>query len=154
AAGGVGEVAVVVIVDSQTFGVGKRPVTGDVIGVVGHCGPWMSVGRDVPIAVQVVEQDELVGQLVVVRRDLLAAHHEALVAVAAGNVAENLVVSAVFVDDVQDVLDGRAFPRLRGNGRLAGAGRGAQQFVGVGAVAVDLIGVFLELLLVGEVDDR
>ena len=52
------------------LGVGQGPVPGDVVGVVGHRRPGVAVGRDVAVAVEVVEQHELLGQLVVVGRDL------------------------------------------------------------------------------------
>ena len=107
ARGGVGQVAVVVVVDSGPARVGQGPVAGDVIGVVGHRRPGMAVGRDVPVAVQVVQQHELLGQLVMVGRHVAAEHHQRRVAVAPGQVAEDLVVGAVLLDDVEDVLDRR-----------------------------------------------
>ena len=97
---GVGEVAVVVVVDARAARVGQGPVPGDVVGVVRHRRPGVAVGRDVAVAVEVVEQDELLGQLVVVGRDLAAEHHQRRVAVAPGDVAEDLVVGPVLLDDV------------------------------------------------------
>ena len=61
ARGGFRQVAVVVVVDPGPPRVGQGPVAGEVVGVVGHRRPGVAVGRDVAVAVEVVEQDELLG---------------------------------------------------------------------------------------------
>src|SRR5437773_1737654 len=66
AARGAGKIAIVVIVNALALGVSKRPVASDVVGVVGHRGPRMAVSRDVAVAIEVVEQDEFVDELMVV----------------------------------------------------------------------------------------
>ncbi len=104
---GIREVAVVVVVNPGAARVGQGPVAGDVVGVVGHRRPGMAVGRDVSVAVEVVEQHELLGQLVVVGRHVAPEHHQRRVAVASGHVAEDLVVGAILLDDVEHVLDRR-----------------------------------------------
>ena len=111
AARGIGQVAVVVVVDPRPPRVGESPVAGDVIGVVGHRRPGMAVGRDVAVAVEVVEQHELLGQLVMVGRHLAAEHDQRRIAVAARQVAEDLIVGAILLDDVDDVLDRRGIAR-------------------------------------------
>src|SRR5271168_3875830 len=65
----------------------------------------MSVAGNFSAVVEIVEHAELRGQLVLVGRDLGAVHGEGGVAVANPQVAENLIVGAVFFYDVDDVLD-------------------------------------------------
>ena len=67
----------------------------------------MAVGAEHAAAIEVVEQHELVDQLVMVGRHLLAEDAQIGVAVAPLHVAEHLVVGAVLLDDVQHVLDRR-----------------------------------------------
>ena len=69
-------------------------------------GPLVAVGRHHAVAVVVVQQDKLLGQGVVVGRDPPTVVAELRVAVALGKVAEDLVVGAIFLDDIDDVLDG------------------------------------------------
>ena len=78
-----------------------------------------------PRAIGVVEQHELAHHLVLVRRDLLAEDAEVRVAVALLHIAEDLVVGAVLLDDVDDVLEDARLADALGHGtrRLAGARR-------------------------------
>ena len=102
----------------------RRPVLLDVVGGVGGVGPLVAVGAHFAVAVEVVEQHELLGDGVVVGRDLAAEQAQARVAVALGDIAEDLVVGAVLLDDVDDVLDGRAGAHLaRDDGGGAAAAR-------------------------------
>jgi hypothetical protein len=57
------------------------------------------------VDVEVVEQHELAGERVRVRRDLLSEQGQVRVAVPLRQVAQDLVVGAVLADDVEDVLD-------------------------------------------------
>ena len=97
------------------FGVADHPAALFVIGGHGGVAPTVAVHADLAVAVEVVEQDEIAGELVVVGRDLFAIHANARVAVASGfaggvfEVAEDLVVGAVLLDDVENVFD-RAGP--------------------------------------------
>src|SRR5438093_20228 len=50
-----GQVALVIIIDTRTPGVGQVPVAADVIGVVGHGGPGMAVTRDLAVAIEIVQ---------------------------------------------------------------------------------------------------
>ena len=82
------------------------------------------------------------GQGVLVRRDLLAGNmHQFWIAVAFFHVTEDLIVGAVFLDDVQDVLEDRRFAvPLRNGHRLGVEPRFFQavQAVGEAIVGVDL----------------
>ena len=75
-------------------------------------------------AISVVEQDEFARHLVLVRGDGFAEGAEVGIAVAFFEVAEHLVVRAVFFDDINDVLEhrGLAGPFGHRSRRLAGAG--------------------------------
>src|SRR5205085_819372 len=77
----------------------------------------------------------------------------------AGDGAEDLVVGAVLLDDVDDELDRRGIANFRGDRGLALGGSGGEELVGVGAVLIDLVGVLGELFLAGifvtgDINDR
>ena len=76
----------------------------------------MAVGADIGADIEVVEQHEVIGDLVMIGRDVLAEEHQRRVAIALLDIAENLVVGAVFLHDVDDVLDGRGIGGTRGHG--------------------------------------
>ena len=65
----------------------------------------MPVGGDFALDIKVIEQHELAGQGVMVRRDRVGEEAQVRVAVAFLDVAEDLVVGAVLFDDVEYVLD-------------------------------------------------
>ena len=67
----------------------------------------MAVRAENAGAIGVIEQHELAHHLVLVRRDALAEDAERGVAVAFLDVTEDLVVGAVFLDDVEDVFEDR-----------------------------------------------
>src|SRR5260370_30485133 len=75
----------------------------------------MAVHADLAIAVEIVEQHELPGELVVIGGDFLAEDGEARVAVALTEISQHLVVRAIFLDDVEHVLDGRPNADVAGN---------------------------------------
>ena len=58
-----------------------------------------------------------------VRRDVLAEHHERRLAIAARQIAEQLIVGAILLDDVDDVLDERRDRRLAAEPAAGAAGR-------------------------------
>ena len=74
----------------------------------------MAVPRNLAVAIQVVEQHELAGELVVVGRHLLAEHHELGIAVPFFDVAEHLIVGAILFDDVNHVFDRAGSPTRLG----------------------------------------
>jgi hypothetical protein len=59
----------------------------------------MAVERDCAAGIEVVEENEMLGQGVMIRCNIAAVHDELLVSIAFRNVAENLDVGAVFLDD-------------------------------------------------------
>ncbi len=101
----------------------------------------MAVHADLAIAVQIIEQHELPGQPVVIRGDFLAENGEPRVAVALTEIAQHLVVGAIFLDDVEHVLDGRPNADVAGNnsGRRRSLG-GYQLIVVVRRIIVYLFG--------------
>ena len=92
----------------------------EIRGICPH-RPLVAVGADLTLDVKVVEEHELSGQSVVVRRDGLGEQADVGFAVAFFHVAEYLVVGAVFLDDVDDILDRRRVADLGGD-RMSGAG--------------------------------
>ena len=72
----------------------------------------MPIGRDFAFDVGVVEQHELFRELVVVRCNRFGEQAQAAFAVALWEVAEDLIVGAIFLDDVDDVLDRRSVAEL------------------------------------------
>ncbi len=69
----------------------------------------MAVGAQNAGAVDVVEQHKVTDELVLVRRHALAEDAEARIAVAGWHIAQHLVVAAVFLDDIDDVLEHARF---------------------------------------------
>ena len=101
--------------------VGDGPELFVEVGGVGGVGPGVAVDADFAVAEEVIEQDELFGELVMVGRDLAAEDGEAGVAVTLLEIAEDLVVSPVFLDDVDDVFNGRADAFATVNSRVTSA---------------------------------
>src|ERR1700691_2650358 len=66
----------------------------------------MTVAGNLSTVVEIVEHAELQCQFVLVRSDVGAVHGERGGAVAGFHVSQNLVVGAIFFDDVNNVLDG------------------------------------------------
>ena len=130
--GGLEQVPFRRIGDAAVAAVAERPDPLDEVAGVGPHRPFVPVGADLALDVEVVEQHELAGQGVVVGRDRLGEQADARLAVALGHVAEDLVVGAVLLDDVDDVLDRRGVADLRGD-RVAGRGAGAADAVGIAA---------------------
>src|SRR5688572_20550442 len=81
----------------------------------------MSVTRIATRRVKVIEQDELGCALPVIRRHTLPEHHQRRLAIALRQIAEELIVGAVLLDDVDPVLDER---------RIAGTLRHGQRCAG------------------------
>jgi hypothetical protein len=84
--------------------------------------------------VVVVEQGELLGQRVMIRRHIASEFHDGRIAIALRHVAEHLIGGAIFLDDVEDVLDRRA---------LSGMHRNAMRrpLVAIPVVSAPIIGV-------------
>ena len=151
---GLREVGVVIVVDAFAVRVGEVPIAGHVVGVVGHRRPGMAVARDLPVAVEVVQQHILAGQLVMVGRHLFTKHHQAGVAIPFLDVAKHLVVGAVLLDDVNHVADRAGVADATGDDGFLFRRRAYQRLIRVGAVRVDLGRVFCQLRLVGNRHDR
>src|SRR5438874_12191570 len=94
------------------FGVRGDPGTLGVIGGDGGITPTVSVHADLPVAIEVVQQDVLAGELMVIGRDVVTVDGEIGITITrrlAGGItkiAEDLVVGAVLFDDIEDRFDG------------------------------------------------
>ena len=129
----------------------------EVIGPEGCRRPLVAVGAQNAAAVGVVEKSELADELVLVGGDLLAEDAQGGIAVPRGDVAQDLVVGPVLLDDVDDVLENARLsdPLGDGPGRLAGARLG--QGLGYPPAAVILLddpGQLPEVLLPRFGEDR
>ena len=76
----------------------------------------MAVGAEDAGAIRIVEQHKIPDQLMLVGRDLLAKCAERRRAVALREIAQNLIVGAVFLDDIHDVLEDAGLADTLGNG--------------------------------------
>ncbi len=122
--------------------VAQRPRALREIGRVGRRRPGLAVLRHFAAAIQVVEQHELLGQRVLVRRDVAAEQRQARIAVALLEIAEHLIVGAVLFHDEQDVLDRRAARRPSWESRWPPpASDVLEQRVAIARVVVDLFRV-------------
>src|SRR5439155_4488636 len=81
---------------------------GFFVVVAGNCRgrPIVPIARDLAAVIEVVEHTELQSELVFVGGDVRAVHSERWVAVADFQVAEDLIIGAIFLDHVYDVADG------------------------------------------------
>ncbi len=66
----------------------------------------MSIAGHLAAVVKVVEHTELPRQLVLVGRDVVAVHHQRWVAIGFLDVAEDLIVGAILLDDVDHMTNG------------------------------------------------
>ncbi len=80
----------------------------------------MPLGRYFAVAIEVVQQDELPGQAMGVGRDFFREDAQVRIAVAFLHVAEDLVVGAVFANDVDAILDRAGIADLGGMGLSLG----------------------------------
>jgi hypothetical protein len=67
----------------------------------------VSVVAHFSVDVEVVEEREVARDRVCVRRDLFAEERQRRIAIAARDIAEDLVVGAVLANDVENVFDRR-----------------------------------------------
>ena len=75
----------------------------------------MSIRAQNTAAVGIVEQYELFRQTMLIWSDIAAENTEVFVSIAAFDITEDLIVSAVFLDDVDDVFDQARFADAFGN---------------------------------------
>ena len=99
-----------VVVGSLAAAVGLLPGFLKIVSTDGRSGPDVAIAGDLAGVEKIIEHTELESQLMLVGGDGLAIHGQAGVAVAHRlsillEVAEDLIVGAVFLDDVDDVLD-------------------------------------------------
>jgi hypothetical protein len=64
----------------------------------------------------VIEQRKLLGERMMIRRDIAPELHERGIAVALRHIAEHLIVGAVLLEDVEDVLDRRTLAQMHRDG--------------------------------------
>ena len=81
------------------------PSLGDVVGNRRGGRPDVAITRDIAAVIEIIENAELASELVLVGSDVLAVHGERRVAVSGGEIAEDLIVGAILLDDVDDVMN-------------------------------------------------
>src|SRR5664279_4815147 len=89
-----------------------------VVAANGRSGPHVSIAGDLAAIVEVVENSELPSQLVLVRSDIFPVHDQRGIAVPLRDVAKELIVSAIFLNHINHVMNW-IFAALKAN--LAGA---------------------------------
>lgn len=101
-------VAAVERIGADETAVGLLDVVGD------EClrAPLMAVGRVRAAVIEVVQQHELLGERVLVGRHLAPELHQVRITVALRQRAQHLIVSPVFLDDVEHVLEQRRLAQL------------------------------------------
>ena len=134
-----------------------RPGLLDEIGGIGAHGPLVAIGADFTLDVKVVEQHKVARQPVVVGSDALVEQAKARVAIAFGQVAEDLIVGAIFLDDVNAILDRSGLTHFNGD-RIVGRALGSDAKVRLyRAATIRLRGpggqLVLELVALRQVDD-
>ncbi len=65
----------------------------------------MAVTGNVATSIEIIEDAELTSELVLIGRDVLTVHRQGRIAIACAEITEDLVVGAIFFDDVDDVPD-------------------------------------------------
>ena len=150
AAGGRGEVEVafggVRILLVLVVAVGQRPGFFDEVAGIGTHRPFVPVGADFALDVEIIEQDELAGQFMVVRRDALGKKTERRIAIALRKIPENLIVGPVLFDDVEAILDRRRTAEAARNGMTFLITGGDNVRLGRRQAAIHLRGVLLHLI--------
>src|SRR6266436_2963612 len=81
------------------------PELGYVIGNGGGSGPHVAITGNVATIIEIIEHAVLTSELVLIGRDVLPVHRQGWIAIAGAEITENLVVGAIFSDDVDDVPD-------------------------------------------------
>jgi len=66
----------------------------------------VAIGRNMPVAIEIIQQDEIIDQFVMIRSDFFTKKNQRRVAIAARNITENLVVSPVLLNDIKHMLNG------------------------------------------------
>ena len=112
------------IVGAFLAAIGDLPGLLVVVGSDRGGRPEMAVAGDLAAVVEIVEHSELQSEFVLVGSDVGAVHGERGIAVADFQIAEDLVVGAVFLDDVDHVLD-----RILAAGEIDCAGIAVKQVV-------------------------
>ena len=109
AADGIVVVAALEVIVPAPPAVVVRQVLDDILAGLTLGGPGPAVAGGFAAVEEIIQKYEPRSNRMKVGRDVLAEENDGRVAVALGQVAENLVVGAVLFDDVDDVLDAAGF---------------------------------------------
>ena len=93
------------IVSVFVAAIADGPSLRDVVGNGGRGGPDVSVAGDIAAIVEIVQDPELAREFVLIRGDVSTVHGERRIAVRFRDVAEDLIVRPIFLDDVDDVVN-------------------------------------------------
>jgi len=77
----------------------------------------VAVAGDVTAIIEIIKNTKLARELVLIRRDIRAIHGDGRVAVGFLDIAKNLIVGAILLDDVNDVAN---FVVTSGEGNVIG----------------------------------
>src|SRR5260370_9847654 len=93
------------VLRALTSSINNGPDFLDIVRSSGGIRPEMAIGRDISAVVKVVEYPELQREFVFVRSNFSTVHGQRRVAVAHSQVAEHLIVSPIFFDNIDHVQD-------------------------------------------------
>ncbi len=96
--------------------VAERPGFFHEIGRIGAHRPFMAVGADFGIHIEVVQEHKFARELMMVRRDAFGEETQTGSAVALWQVAQHLIVGPVLLDDVNAIFDRAGFARRSRDG--------------------------------------
>ncbi len=105
--------AAFVVVKIAALRVTRRPELLRVVRRDPGRRPVMPVRAHIRVDVKIVEQHKLARQLVMIRRGILIEQRQRRIAISLPELPQHLIVSAIFLDDVNHVLDRRRPARLR-----------------------------------------
>ena len=101
----VGKISLVVV-SAFLAAVADLPGFFVVVGGDGCHRPLVAVAGDFSAVIEIIKDAELQSELVQVGSDVLAVHHQRGISVAGFDIAKDLIVGAIFLEDVDHVTDG------------------------------------------------
>ena len=124
----------------------ERPGFLHEIGRVSAHSPFMAIGADFRIDIEIVQQNELARQRMMIWRDLLGKQAKLRIAIPFGHVAEHLIVGAIFFNHVDHIFNWTCITGAGGNWAALGSRRAWLSIGKVGTASVGSSSVLLELL--------
>ena len=120
---------------------------------IGCCAPTMPIGANLSADIKIVKQHKIAGKCVVIGCNFFRKQTKRGIAVAFRHIAQNLIVGSIFLDDIENVLDGRWIAHTLWD-RVAGfAFCQFFAFFCIRRIAVHLPGIFGQCLFIRRLYD-